>query len=122
MKIRSFIFAGLLFGAGFACSESDNIHIKVVDDDDMYRYTATFPRSKSRLVERFINARIAPTNITSDDVLNVTTLLEDKTKFDYKATPGKVRIELDKDENSRASYHRIKKMCEDLNQIINPRK
>lgn len=122
MKLKLALLIGLVICCLTACRDSQDIHIKVVDNDDVYKYTATFPRNKSRLVERFINSRIAPTNITSDEVLDVTTILEDQTKFDYEAAPGELRIELDKNENSPASYFRIKKMCQDLNQIINPKK
>ncbi|TLV03253.1 hypothetical protein [Dyadobacter luticola] len=122
MKSRNILFAFCLFVSLVACRESDNISIKVVDDDHIYRYNATFPRSRSRDVERYINNRISPSSISYDNAVDVTTTLDDNTKFDYEASPGKLEIELDKRQNSLASYQRIKKMCKGLDQVINPKK
>ncbi|NIJ54309.1 hypothetical protein [Dyadobacter arcticus] len=121
MKTKITITLCLIIFTLVSCRNSDNIDIKVVDSDNVYRYTATFPRSKSRQVERFINSRIAPSSIRYDDDVDLTTILDDRTKFDYEASPGELEIELDKNENSRESYIRIKEMCQGLNQIINPK-
>ena len=105
----------------FSCNRGDNLDIKVVDSDDEYIYAARFSPGKSLAVERFINRRIAPTRMSSDGDMEVTAVLEDKTKFDYEVSPGELIITLDKRQNSPASYARIKSMCEDLNRIINPK-
>ncbi|MCE6987833.1 hypothetical protein [Dyadobacter sp. CY323] len=120
--IKTIAISFLLFSSLQSCRDSDNISIKVVDNEDLYKYSAKFPRNKSHAVERFINNRIAPTYIKSDSDLDVTTILNDKTKFHYESSPGELIIELDKTENNTASYFRIKKMCEDLNRIVNPKK
>lgn len=100
----------------------DNLRIKVVDSDDTFEYSATFDPGRSPAVERFINSRIAPTHITSNGDMGVTTVLDDKTIFDYEASPGKLLITLDKDRNSKTGYYRIKSMCEGLSRVINPEK
>jgi hypothetical protein len=105
----------------FSCHKQGDLDIKVVDSDDVYEYSATFDPARSLAVERFINARIAPTHITSNGDLDVTTILNDKTTFDYESSPGELIITLDKKRNNQAGYNRIKKMCQELNQIINPK-
>ncbi|KAA0993663.1 hypothetical protein [Dyadobacter aurulentus] len=106
----------------FSCNRGNDLHIKVTDSDDTYEYAARFEPAKSVAVQRFVNRHIAPTRIISDGDMEVTVVLEDKTKFDYEVFPGELNISLDKSQNSPAGYARIKKMCEDLNRIINPKK
>lgn len=122
MKILFQIFVILVIVSFSSCRGSGDLSIKVTDNDDMYKYSANFKPEKSAEIEKFINSRIAPTHISSDGELDVTTILADKTIFDYEASPGELTITLDKDRNSKASYQRIKRMCQELNHVINPQK
>jgi hypothetical protein len=101
-----------------ACSDSNNLTISVTDSDDAYEFYAKFDKQKTQRVQDFINTKIAPSSSVTGDDIDITTTLNDKTQFKLEEYPGKVRIKLDKDENSKASYQRVKAMCEGLKQVI----
>lgn len=123
MKIKTFFTVTLLTSVmAFSCNNSENVSVKVKDADDYYRFTATFNKKKSARVNRFINSQIAPTRIESDEDIDITTKLDDQTTFRWESSPGELMIYLDKDENSEASYHRIKGMCENIKDIITDKK
>jgi len=44
--------------------------------------------------------------------------LDDKTTFYIRSKPGNLEIKLNKQENSAASYKKIKKMCEGIKSIV----
>ncbi|GAB4056090.1 hypothetical protein [Spirosoma litoris] len=107
--------SGLLFiSALLTCCEGNEHKISVKDSDDTYEFFAKFDKSKTQQVQDFINAEVAPTSSFSGDNVDITTTLDDHTKFKLEESPGRVRIELDKGDNSEASYRRIKKMCEGI--------
>jgi hypothetical protein len=101
-----------------SCSNSGDIKIAVKDSDDEYQFTVHFDENKTSKIKRVIDDNIAPTRISSDDEVNETTILDDKTKFDLQYDPGDVLIKLNKNENSKASYIRVKKMCEEIKKVI----
>ena len=120
--MRRFLFLIItgvfLAGICFSCFDSEDIKISVTDSDDTYEFYAKFDKSKSREIQNFINRKIAPNRIIKDKNLDITTTLNDNTQFELKESPGKIRIKLDKEDNSVASYIRIKKMCEGIKGII----
>lgn len=102
-----------------SCKHSGDIKISVKDTDDEYTFTAYFDDKKTDDVIKVIDQNTAPTTISSDeDEIDVTTTLDDKTKFDLQYAPGEVLIKLNKNENSKASYLRIKKMCGEIKNAI----
>ncbi|MEJ0101556.1 MAG: hypothetical protein WDO19_02880 [Bacteroidota bacterium] len=104
-----------------SCFHRDrDIKISVKETEDVYRFTASFPESKTRKVQRLINNSISPNSFFSspDDYLDVSTILQDKTRFSIKASPGKLSIKLDREENTVASYHRVKEMCEEIKNTL----
>ncbi|MVM31467.1 hypothetical protein GO755_15585 [Spirosoma sp. HMF4905] len=110
--------SGLLFIiALLACCDGDDRKISVTDSDDTYEFFAKFDKHETERVQNFINTQVAPSSFSGDHV-DVTTTLDDHTKFKLEESPGKVRIELDKGDNSDASYRRIKSMCEGIKKIL----
>ena len=101
-----------------ACSNGNDLTISVTDSDDEYEFYAKFDEQKTQRVQDFINTKIAPGSSITGDHVDITTTLDDKTQFKLEEYPGKVRIKLDKDENSTASYQRVKAICEGLKQVI----
>lgn len=102
-----------------SCNNSDDVKIAVKDSDDEYQFTAYFDKNKMEKIIKVIDQNIVPTTISSDDdKIDVTTTLEDKTKFELEYEPGEVMIKLNKNENSKSSYSRIKKMCEEIKRTI----
>lgn len=102
-----------------SCQHSEDVKISVKDSDDEYRFTAYFDEKKTDEIVKVIDQSIAPTTIHSDEnEIDVTTTLEDKTKFDLQYEPGEVLVRLNKNENTKSSYNRIKKMCEEIKSVI----
>ena len=108
----------LLLCTLLACSGGDNIKISVTDSDDAYEFFANYDKEKTQRVQDFINDKMAPGSKVTGDHVDITTTLDDHTSFRLEEYPGKVRIKLDKEDNSEASYRRIKAMGEGIRRII----
>lgn len=107
-----------LLGALLACSDGHDTNISVTDSDDTYEFSAKFDKHKTKRVQDFINAKMAPATSATGNHVDITTKLADNTQFKLEESPGKVRIEFDKEANSEASYHRVKYMCEGIKKVI----
>lgn len=117
MKCISCISGVLLISMLLSCSDGKNRKISVTDSANTYEFLAKFEKEKTKRVQDFINTQVAPSSFSGDHV-NITTTLDDKTKFKLEERAGRVRIELDKEANSDASYHRIKTMCEGIEKVL----
>jgi len=97
-----------------------NISITVSEEKDAYEFSANYDRSNTGRVESYINEHIKPNQMgnSENDYVDANTSLPDNTRFYIKESPGKLKIKLDKRENSTASYYRIKKMCEGIKQLL----
>lgn len=105
-----------------SCWNSHDIHIKVEDSKDIYKFSASFNRNRTPYVERVINKFIAPTHVESDNGLDFTTTLDDRTELDIESSPGNVMIKMDKNGHNQASYLRVKSMCEAIKAVISEKK
>jgi hypothetical protein len=67
-----------------------------------------------------MNERLSPDGFFSpeSDYYDKTVSLKDGTNFYIKSSPGKLKILLDKRENSEASYLRIKHICQRLKDVL----
>ena len=61
---------------------------------------------------------MAPSTSVEGDYIDIATKLNDNTQFELEEYTGEVRIKLDKEANSTASYRRIKAICKGVKQII----
>ncbi|BAU55574.1 hypothetical protein [Mucilaginibacter gotjawali] len=97
-----------------------NISITVSEETDTYEFSARYDRLNTRQVQAYINECIKPNQMgnSENDYVDATTTLPDNTRFYIKESPGRVKIRLDKTQNSPASCFRIKKMCEGLKQLL----
>jgi hypothetical protein len=124
MKISYFLCIACMCLASLfpACHlvHNNDLEVSVSEDEDSYRLAAYFDESKTAKVQFYINQELSPNSVfgSSTDHLNITTMLDDKTTFHINASPGKLKITLDKKENSKASYQRIKKIGEGVNSIL----
>ena len=75
--------------------------------------SAYYDKSKTRQVQQCIDEHLGAKNNISfvNAETDATITLDDKTKFYIKSSPGELKIKLDKEENSFASYNEIKEMC-----------
>lgn len=118
MKIRSFLISQIaVFAMLMSCNNGD-VNIAVKDEDDSYRFRAHFNDNLSPQVSEFLNDHISPIRIDPEQESKVITVLPDHTKLTVESSPGELMIYLDKDENSRASYHRVKNLCEGVKDVI----
>lgn len=101
-----------------SCHKSGDLQIRVKDSDDYYRFAATYDEAKTPRINEFINREIAPTHIESTEDIDVETILNDDTRFKWESSPGELLIYLDKGQNSKASYHRIRNMCERIKHLV----
>ncbi|WAC14547.1 hypothetical protein [Dyadobacter pollutisoli] len=121
MKLK-LLTTGILMLALTSCWNSHDIAIKVEDSKDTYKFSASFNRSKTPQVERVINKFIAPTHVESDNGLDFTTMLDDRTALDIESSPGEVMIKMDKTGHNQVSYMRVKSMCEAIKEVISEKK
>jgi hypothetical protein len=98
----------------------DNTSITITENDDTYTFSASFNKSNTGTVERYINTSIKPNSLagSENDYFDASTSLIDKTTFHIKESPGKLEIKLDKRKNSNASYFRIRKMCDGIKELL----
>ncbi|WP_138476828.1 hypothetical protein [Dyadobacter bucti] len=109
----------LILGLFLSCSSGEDLKISVTDSDDTFEFFAKFNERKTRQIKRFVHTQIAPAGSVTGDYVHIEELiLDDHTKIELEESPGKILIRLDKEQNSEASYHRIKSMCEKLKKVI----
>lgn len=96
------------------------VDISINDTNDSYTLTARYDRNETARVERYINQCISPDQMgtSENDYIDANTRLNDNTRFYIKESPGRLKIELDKQANSGASYRRIKQMCEGVKTLL----
>lgn len=98
----------------------DRTSVKVTETEDSYRLQASFNKSKTWKVEKYINKCMSPAGLFSSDhdYMNVSTGLKDGTTFHVKASPGELDIEFDKTKNTAAAYTWMKNMGKGVTDII----
>lgn len=95
-------------------------HVEVKDSDDSYEFYAYYPSDKTNSVEKFVNKSISPDRIygSGDEVVDLVTTLRDRTTFHIKSRNGRIRIRVDKNENSGESLQRVREMCNGIKEIL----
>lgn len=120
-KLFSILLACLLaLGIAGAGCRLGGTTVAITESHYVYEFSATFNKKKTGEIQQYINQSVRPDNIfeSSRDRVNITTTLQDHTKFQVKASPGELRIRMNKEENTPESVERIKKMCEEIKTII----
>jgi hypothetical protein len=118
MKLKSLLISQIVTLALLVACNNGDVSIAVKDEDDYYRFRAHFDENLSPEVSDFLNDHIQPIRIDPERDSKVITVLEDQTRLTVESSPGEVMIYLDKEENSRDSYHRIKNLCEGVKDVI----
>ena len=117
--VSPFVFSFfIIIISALSCSSHNDLKVAVKDSDDQFRFTAQYNPSKTERVQELINEEISPTRFEENKDWNLSTVLDDQTKFKITSTPGDLEIRLDKDENSRSSYRRVQRMCEEIKKVI----
>lgn len=87
--------------------------VTIKETDDHYKLDAKFRRSNTDEVETVIN-QVLERNMMNDDDFDGTITLEDESRLYVRLRSGRLRIRFDKDENSEASYERVKRLGETI--------
>ena len=116
--MKSLLISPMVMLAMLVSCNNGDVSIAVKDEDDYYRFKAHFDDNLSPDVTAFLNDHISTVRIDPEKDSKVITVLPDQTRITVESSPGEVMIYLDKDENSRDSYHRIKNLCEGVKDVI----
>jgi hypothetical protein len=128
MQKRKLLYAGLIFAIIVSLSScffddddeywfnDDDVSIHVREDDDDFRMRARFDEGLSNKVEAIINAHLKDhhSHALMSRFTDREMILEDGSRFYVKAGPGRLRIRIDKDENSDESCESLREMCEEI--------
>jgi hypothetical protein len=103
-----------------SCRHNDhNISISYKDADRYYSMDADFNKSKSKALDAYLEDQLGhQTNVSFINKHKASVTLDDQTKFYVTKEPGHIFIKLNKEENSAASYHKIKSLCEGMKKLL----
>jgi len=90
-----------------------NISIKVKETDDTYQLYASYSRHTTRKIKRYLETEL-DNHLFRHTKIDATVTLPDETSFYVRSIPGRLLIRLNKEENSAASYNRIKRLGEGI--------
>lgn len=97
----------------------DNISISVSESDDWYKITADYPEEQTRKVQRCLDEYLEPSGMSFVNArIDGDIALDNKANFYIRTSPGTLNIKLDKQKNSTASYRRMKKLGEELKEVL----
>jgi hypothetical protein len=84
------------------------------------KMTATYDDEKDEKVVQYLNRCLKPDfSLENDEHIDRKIILKDKTTFNLQFSPGQVRIELLKAENTNSALLRVKKICAGLGDVLN---
>ena len=115
------VMLGLILAAGTSCVfYNDNLSVSVSDDEDEYEMDASFQNRKTHAVQVYVNDHllINSSKWRNGDEVEKEVRLDDNTKFSLNASPGELRIRIDKTANSEASCEKIRIACEDIKELL----
>ncbi len=124
MKITKYQIACYLFFlfTCFSCFSwnENNVSITVQEQKDEYQFYATYNRDKTDDVQEYLSENLKENGVdfTEDNYNGINVVLNDHTKFYLESSPGKIKIKLDKSENSEASCKKVKRICDELKDVL----
>ena len=97
-----------------------DITISYNDADGYYSMNAYFDRRKIREAERYMDRMLGDVSNMSfvNSRIDGTIALEDHTIFYIKKLPGHIKIRLNKYENTKEAYERVREMCEGFKDVL----
>lgn len=123
MKKRNLLYAALIVSIVLAlssCFHDHDIHIRVNDDEDVYRMRATYDKDLTDEVQRVINSHLKQHH--SNALIRWNTekeiTLDDGTVVYIKTKPGRLRIKVDKTENPEEGCESVRQMCDEIKDVL----
>jgi hypothetical protein len=122
MKKQLLLSACVLFllSVFSSCFRDHDVSIYVSDSEDVYRMKAKYRKNQTLAVQRFLDEEFRDDNIISfkNSSVDEEIILDDDTRFYINSRPGKLKIQIDKTENTEESYNKIKAVCEDIKVLL----
>ena len=94
----------------------DGLSLSLTNSEEYYSMKASYDESKKKAVERYMDSQLGRQSNMSfaNSTIDGKLTLEDHTTIYMKKSPGHLKIELDKDENSEESLEKVKAVGEEL--------
>ena len=97
----------------------NDISITVSESDDWYKLTADYPEEKTRKVQSCMDEYLEPSGMSFVDArIDGDIALDNKANFYINTSPGTLKIKKEKKKNSTASYRRMKKLGNELKNLL----
>lgn len=90
------------------------VSIRVKETGRVYEIKASYAKSKTYRIQRFIDQELHTTNVFSNARMDGDITLDDRSNFYVQAYPGRLVIRMDRRENDPEAYYRIKSLGEKL--------
>ena len=100
---------------------NNGVSISIKEDEEEYQLSARFDERKTRMVQNYIKECTESKGLFrygGHGNLDARLTLDDNTRVYIKSREGRLKIKLDKEENSEESYERIKQMCEGVKDLL----
>jgi hypothetical protein len=119
-KLLPLLFAFVCISVTSCRHRNHDLEITYSDADHEYSMVAYFNNRKMREVEYYLNRELGTRNNISfsNTRTNATFTLDDQTTFYLQKDHGHIKIKMDKDENSRAAYRKMKSVCEGMKLVL----
>jgi len=114
IMVCTLLFTGIFIFVLYKMSDHNGISIRINESDNTYQFYASFGKNKTRQLQKFLDNRLKTNKMLENAKMDSYITLTDNTILYIKTTPGKLLIKLDKNENTDASYARIKKIGEQV--------
>lgn len=94
--------------------------VSIQETAAVFQMKASFNEHKTRAIATYINENLRShsTKIVTREDVEETVILDDDTKLYVQSYPGSLKIKFNKNENSAASFDRVKNICHDLKMVI----
>jgi hypothetical protein len=113
--VLGFSFLALMSSC-FFCEH--DMSVTISDDDDEYEMDASFNRNKTHAVQVYLNEHLLNNRVAFRNRDDEEITLDDNTTIYITTHPGQVSIKIDKEENSEESCEKVRRVCEDLKDIV----
>jgi len=119
---KEFLLAGsaFFFLAVFSsCFRSHEISVYESDSEDEYRIKINYKKDQTHTVRLFLDEHLKNHIVSfKNAAVDREIILDDNTEVYINSRPGRLRIKIDKTENSEESCERIKVVCEEIKAIL----
>ena len=115
--VPGFIAFLLIMSSCFHVHDHD-MSITTTDDEDVYRFRASFDEGQTREVQRIIKSHLHNSVAFNRGFIDMDARLDDGTVFHIKSRPGRLRISFDKDGNTQEGCDKVMEMCDEIKDML----